>query len=294
MTIAETLCFQLSKRKVLSRQLGEAGAHPATFDAGDYQSWRTSELVGQFTKNFDATGLTGKDVLDFGCGEGDLSFYVANLPVNSITGTDVDHARVESAIARAAQLPLATKPRFIAASNTHSVDMPDTSVDVLLCFDVLEHIMDYPSIIQEWKRVLRPDGEVMIWWMPWFHPYGHHIESLVPLPWAHVFFSDPTLIKTCARIYDMPEFKPRLWDLNDKGQKKPNKWLTMTELPEVNRLSMAEFERLCGSVGFIIAERRIRGFGGGAVAQFTHLFTRVPLLREFFTSSVVYRLRHAE
>ncbi|MDD5390739.1 MAG: class I SAM-dependent methyltransferase [Gallionellaceae bacterium] len=277
----------------MNRQLGDAGANPATFDAGNYQNWRTSELVGQFTKNFDDQALTGKDVLDFGCGEGDLSFYVANLPVKSITGIDVDHDRVRSATARAEQLPLAMKPRFIPASNFHSIDMADASVDVLLCFDVLEHIMDYPSIIQDWKRVLRPGGEVMIWWMPWFHPYGHHIESLVPLPWAHVFFSDRTLIKTCARIYDLPEFKPRVWDIDEAGRKKPNKWLAMTELPEVNRLSMAEFEALCDKVGLRVMERRIRGFGGGALARFTHLFTRIPGLREFFSSSVVYRLRHA-
>jgi ubiquinone/menaquinone biosynthesis C-methylase UbiE len=294
MAITDELCFYLSKNKVLRRQVGDAGANPATFDAGNYQNWRTSELVSQFTKNFDAQALTGKDVLDFGCGEGDLSFYVANLPVKSITGIDVDHDRVSSATARAETHSLAVKPRFIPASNTSTIDMPDASVDVLLCFDVLEHIMDYQSIIRDWKRVLRPGGEVMIWWVPWFHPYGHHIESLVPLPWAHVFFSDRTLIKTCARIYDLPEFKPRVWDLDEAGRKKANKWLAMTELPEVNRLSMSEFEGICRKAGFTIQERRIRGFGGGPLASLTHLFTRIPLLREFFSSSVVYRLFHAQ
>ncbi len=294
MTIADALCFTLSKKQVLNRQMGAAGANPATFDAGNYQNWRTSELVSQFTDNFSASALTGKDVLDLGCGEGDLSFYVANLPVRSITGTDVDHDRVRSATARAEQRSFAVPPRFIPASSFNRIDMPDASVDVLLCFDVLEHIMDYPDILRDWKRVLRPGAEVMIWWMPWYHPYGHHIESLVPLPWAHVFFSDRTLIKTCARIYDLPEFKPRVWDMDEAGRKKPNKWLAMTELPEVNRLSMAEFEGLCRQLGLRIEERRIRGFGGGALASFTHLFTRIPGLREFFSSSVIYRLRNAQ
>ncbi|MHB1332203.1 MAG: class I SAM-dependent methyltransferase [Sulfuriferula sp.] len=295
MGIATEICFWLSRNRVLNRREGDAGENPATFTSSTYQAWRTSELCNQFAQNFDATDIAGMDVLDFGCGEGDLSFYVGDLGVHSITGVDVNAERVDSAKSRLQTRQVAVTPKFLCASNTHAIDLPDESVDIILCFDVLEHILDYESIIPEWRRVLRKNGKVFIWWVPWFHPHGHHIESLVPLPWAHAVFSDKALITTCARIYDMPEFRPRLWDLDVEGNKKPNKWLTMERLPDVNRLTITRFERLCRKIGLDIAERRPKGFGGSSLAKVTHLFTRIPLLREFFCAHVVYKLhKHSD
>jgi SAM-dependent methyltransferase len=286
------ICFYLSKKRVLSRAIGDAGENPATFEGKSYQAWRSSELFNQFSNNFNAKELEGLDVLDFGCGEGGLSFIIAsNVVVKSITGIDLSEGRVESAILRSQELNSTIQPRFLCASNPSTIDVPDASVDVILCFDVLEHILDYESIVSEWRRVLRNNGKVFIWWVPWYHPYGHHIESLVPLPWVHVIFSDKVLIETCARIYDMPEFKPRLWDLDETGNKKPNKWLNMDTLPDVNRLTITEFENICKKVGLDIAERRINGFGGSFIAKITHIFTHIPVMREFFSSSVIYKLR---
>jgi SAM-dependent methyltransferase len=288
--LMEDLCFALAKRRVLARAIGSVGANPATFDPKAYQDWRSRELVNQYTRHFSTADLAGKDVLDFGCGEGDLSFFVATLPVASVTGVDVEAARIESANARLAQLRLQVAPRFCCAKDTQAIDLPDQSIDLILCFDVLEHVMSYQTIVPEWRRVLRPRGRVFIWWVPWFHPYGPHIESLVPLPWAHVLWSDRTLIKTCARIYDMPQFKPRSWDLDDSGQKKPNKWRTLDRLPGVNKLTIRHFERLCPEAGLTIEERKITGFGGGLLAKLTHPLTRTPMLREFFAACVTYKL----
>ncbi len=291
MSIMDNICFYFAKKRVLSRSQGDAGENPATFDGKSYQEWRASDLSSQFTKNFGVADIEGFDVLDFGCGEGDLSFFVATLPVKSITGLDLNEDRIKAANSRLQGLNLPVKPRFICASNPHTVDLYDASIDVILCFDVLEHILDYKSIISEWKRILRKNGKVLIWWVPWFYPYGHHIESLVPIPWAHVIFSEKVLIETCARIYDMPEFKPRLWDLDKNGNKKPNKWLDMDRLPDLNRLTITEFERICNRVGFEVEGRRINGFGSSFLTKLTNVFTLFPVLREFFSSSVIYKLR---
>lgn len=56
--------------------------------------------------------------------------------------------------------------------------------------------------------------------MPWWNPYGAHIESVVPLPWPHVFFSERVLLKTCSRVYAMPEFRPRKWDVDENRDEK--------------------------------------------------------------------------
>lgn len=290
MGLMTEICFRLARRRVLSRRAGDAGQNAATFDADAYRGWRWRELEGQFRDHFDPAAVAGKDVLDFGCGEGDLGFIVASMSPKSIVGVDVDADRVASARSRIAGVAPAVTPKFEAAATMDTIDLPDASVDLLLCFDVLEHILDYESILPEWARVLRPGGRVMIWWVPWYHPYGHHIESLVPLPWAHAVFSDRALLETCARIYDMDGFEPRIWDLDEDGNKRPNKWRGMTELPDVNKLTMRRFESICRRIGLRITRRELHGFGSSGLARLTHAFTRVPLLREYFTAYTIYEL----
>lgn len=229
-------------------------------------------------------------MLDFGCGSGELSRLVAALGVRSVTGIDLDSSLIERA--RTAQ-PVrdGVQPRFICATSADAIDLPDASMDAVLCFDVLEHVLHYREIAREWRRVLRPGGRVLIWWMPWLHPYGHHVESLIPVPWAHVLWAEDVLVETCARIYDSPSFEPRVWDLEPDGRKKPNKWRAMRELPCLNRLTIRRFEATCRQAGLRVERRVIAGFAGSRAARLTAVLTRVPVLREFFASSVVYELR---
>ena len=244
-SLAEAICFKLARSRVLKRQEGAAGERAATFDKDAYQSWRKSELESQFSDHFSADDIRGRDVVDFGCGGGELSFLAAEMGAKSVLGLEVDRERYEMAAAAAAASDLPVRPVFQHSPDTAVVDRPDESADVILCFDVLEHILDYETIIPEWHRILRPGGRVLIWWMPYFHPWGHHVESLVPLPWVHAAFSDRTVINTCARVYDMPEFRPRIWDLDDAGNKKPNKWRSMDTLPTLNKLTIRRFETIC-------------------------------------------------
>jgi len=291
MSLMSEICFRLSRRLVLARQPGDAGENPATFDAAAYHDWRVSELRGQFFAHFQPEELSGRDVLDFGCGSGTLSLLAAESGAKSVTGIDLNPTLIEQAKQLCAVRQPCAQPQFIAAANSKQIDLPDNSVDLILCFDVLEHILDYREIIGEWRRVLRTGGQVFIWWVPWLNPYGHHVESLVPIPWAHVFFSERALIGACARIYDLPEFKPRWWDLDESGKKKPNKWQNLTELPELNKLSIGEFEGLCRQSGLHITSREIVGFGRSRLARMTRALTRLPGINELFCSRAIYRLQ---
>jgi ubiquinone/menaquinone biosynthesis C-methylase UbiE len=293
MSLAGTLCYNLSKRIVLTRRSGAVGENPASFDLAKYQEWRDEELRTQFTEHFRFDEVEGKDVLDFGCGGGALSLMLARHNVKSLTGTDLNEQMIAQAEDELSKLngSLPVTPRFVLGRDSRKIEFPDNSFDVVLCFDVLEHIIDYREIIPEWQRVLRPGGKVFIWWVPWFHPYGHHIESLVPLPWVHAFFSEQTLIEACARVYAMPEFKPRWWDLDEHGRRKPNKYLTLDRFTDLNKLTIREFEKLCRQEGLQLATRELIGFGGSAAARLTRILAQLPVTREFFCSRVIYRLQ---
>jgi ubiquinone/menaquinone biosynthesis C-methylase UbiE len=289
-SLAEELCFRLSKWKFLRRDQGEIGARESTFDEAAYQQWRSEELRSQFNQYFAPHYIAQKDVLDFGCGTGDLSFCVADYAPKSILGLEIVAEGIRLANERLAANPSGVPIEFRVSESSETVALPDHSKDVILCFDVLEHIMSFRAILSEWKRILRPGGKILIWWVPWFNPWGPHIESLVPLPWAHVFFSESVLIKTCARIREMNEYVPRIWDFDDDGTPLPNKWREMKELPEVNRLTIKQFENALEEEGIGIEHRDIQGFGGSALSRLSRPLTKVPVLQEYLVSCVTYVL----
>ncbi|NOS99270.1 MAG: hypothetical protein HOP29_01430, partial [Phycisphaerales bacterium] len=123
-------------------------------------------------------------------------------------------------------------------------------------------------------------------------PYGHHLESLLPLPWVHLWFAPKTLFAACAEIYDDPTFVPRIWDRDPvTGGRRPNKWrATESFEPFLNKLTRRDFESAVSRAGFAIAERRAHGFAGSTPARATRPLTRVPVVGECFVSFYTYRL----
>ena len=96
----------------------------------------------------------GRDVLEAGCGEG----YGADLiaaTARTVTAVDYDAATVAHVRAR--------YPRVgVLAANLAALPMPDSVLDVVVNFQVIEHLWDQPQFITECLRVLRPGGSLLI------------------------------------------------------------------------------------------------------------------------------------
>ncbi|MCP4589492.1 MAG: class I SAM-dependent methyltransferase, partial [bacterium] len=263
-----------------------------------YGRWRDESLRRQLTDHFHPDRLRGKDVLDFGCGTGELSMLLAaQYGCRTVTGLDMASRAIDQAIhaRRSLSEDAADRLCFVVAVDDRKIDLPDASADVICCFDVVEHIPHLEDTAAEWFRILRPGGEVWVWWSPWRGPYGHHVESLIPLPWVHLLFSPRTVFAVCAEVYDSPDFVPRIWDLDQNtGRKRPNKWRAVTGYyPFLNRLPRTRFERIVRGEGLTIAHQETHGFGGSSKARATRTLTHVPLIGECFTSFFIYRLAKA-
>ena len=229
-----------------------------TTDYSVYDDWRHESLQSSWDA-FDDRWITDRDVLDFGCGDGQMSLYLVNKNPRSMTGVDLS----PDAIARASQNtgPLLS---FILGSATR-IPSADDSIDTLLAFDCMEHVMRPGEILREWNRVLRPGGRCLIEWFPFKGPWGPHMESLIPVPWAHYLFGEEAMFEAAAEIYDNPGFVPRHWDLDEKGDKKPNKWRqwsTFAEQGYVNELDITTLEDLATRTGFRLARLERRSFAG--------------------------------
>lgn len=129
--------------------------------------------------------LSGKTVLDFGCGNGAQTcefalaggkIFAIDLALRDlqILRRQLDREHIASIVPiqyDGAHLPI--------ASNT---------LDFVISFDVLEHVYDEAAVLREWHRALKPDGEIVLsvpnkGWI-----FETHGADLPGLPWHRVPF----------------------------------------------------------------------------------------------------------
>ncbi|WP_198334560.1 bifunctional 2-polyprenyl-6-hydroxyphenol methylase/3-demethylubiquinol 3-O-methyltransferase UbiG [Psychrobacter namhaensis] len=103
------------------------------------------------------TGLTGKKVLDVGCGGGILSESMARRGAD-VTGIDLGTENLKAAALHAEQSGLEHTLRYQhipveALAKTHAGQF-----DVVTCMEMLEHVPDPSSIVQACFELLAPGG----------------------------------------------------------------------------------------------------------------------------------------
>lgn len=118
----------------------------------------------------------GRRVLDAGCGMGYGSALLAARGAASVDAVDVAEPVVEAARAQG------TPVRF-AVGDVRSLPFPDDAFDLVVCFEVIEHIDDQARALDEFRRVLAPGGLLAVS-SPNRDVYvpgnPHHVHELTP------------------------------------------------------------------------------------------------------------------
>jgi ubiquinone/menaquinone biosynthesis C-methylase UbiE len=131
-------------------------------------------------------GSSDVDVLDFGCGWGGETLWLAKH-VRSVVGVDIEAAAIEQAN-RASAASRAANCRFVQASSG-VLPFPDRSFDAVFSTNTFEHVMDLDTAFAELFRVLRPGGVVLSRFGPlFFSPQGYHLYWACQVPYAHLLF----------------------------------------------------------------------------------------------------------
>jgi SAM-dependent methyltransferase len=95
-----------------------------------------------------------RDVLEAGCGEGYGADLIADV-ARRVVAVDYDAAAVAHVRGR--------YPRVeVMQANLAELPLPDASVDVVVNFQVIEHLWDQGQFVRECARVLRPSGLLLM------------------------------------------------------------------------------------------------------------------------------------
>jgi len=99
-----------------------------------------------------ALGEVGR-ALDLGCGDGRLS---AELAAGELTLADVSRVALERARVRI--------PRALVCELEPDMPLPlaDSSVELVLCAETVEHVRDVQLLLSEARRVLVPEGRLAV------------------------------------------------------------------------------------------------------------------------------------
>lgn len=99
----------------------------------------------------------GKHVLDFACGTGYGVHTIAEKAA-SVVGVDASPVALE----HCAALPPRDNVRFQPIKADYALPFDDASFDMVVSFQVIEHIPDVPRYLKLLKRVTKPGGQVLL------------------------------------------------------------------------------------------------------------------------------------
>jgi ubiquinone/menaquinone biosynthesis C-methylase UbiE len=152
----------------------------------------------------------GLRVVDVGCGPVGLIHFVDHA---------AERIRIDPLLTQYGQkLPL-EGPQLSISAMAESLPLAAQSIDLAICFNALDHMLDPEAALDEIARVLRPEGTALLmihtfapwsrplFWIDRIHPYHYTVRSFATMVRSRFRIER---CETVRRTFDVP----------------PGKWLT--------------------------------------------------------------------
>jgi SAM-dependent methyltransferase len=231
---SEHLLFMADR--LLPRKHSPAASCPDGYSGAQY-NWARGDL-DLYDGAFE---LKDKVVLDAGCGPGGKTVYYAELGVKRMVGVDRSPDNIAQAI------EFAKKRRVVNVEfRTGSIDsLPFESgtFDLAMMSDVFEHIERrlLSPALHELARVLKPGGQLALYFPPWTSFDASHLYYQIRIPWCQLLLSEKTLFNLLKRT-------------------SPGTDLTaaIAHFHELNRVTIQEFRALVREAPFRVEHFRLK------------------------------------
>ena len=123
-------------------------------------SWVTADEYRRFFARLELRA--GAHVLDVGCGSGGPALFLARETGCHVTGVDVSEPGIREAESQARAADREQQLTFLQADVCERLPFDAGPFDAIVCLDVLCHLRDRGRVFEEWHRVLRPGGRVLV------------------------------------------------------------------------------------------------------------------------------------
>jgi SAM-dependent methyltransferase len=126
------------------------------------EDWRTSmpeSMLDLLEQRLDVP--PGSVILDAGCATGARSVGLA-LRGHHVIGVDISPRMISIARQHVQELALSESQARYTVGDIEQLDLADTSVDAIICFNVLDFTPSPGRALVEFRRVLRTDGRALI------------------------------------------------------------------------------------------------------------------------------------
>lgn len=142
-----------------------------------YFQWRKKRALSCIERISNKINLTNKRILDIGCGYGALSSLLLERGAQ-VWATEIDRDKLKFA-----QNKLAGNKYFHSILVESGV-LPynDSFFDVVVIFDVIEHVKNPAKTVQETSRVLKSGGYLYVEFTPYYSITGHHLYDFAKWP----------------------------------------------------------------------------------------------------------------
>jgi SAM-dependent methyltransferase len=238
---------------------------------------RTLKEIPGYWKRFGGMpDVTGKMVMDLGCGQGAMCVDIAQAGAAKVVGIDTDDRRINFARENLAE-NYAQLADSIEFQEIWLKDYPDEPVfDYVVSKNTFEHVFGLPEVLQDVKTRLKVGGRLYSGYGPLYRaPYGDHkVVNVNKMwnPWGHLLKSDAEII----REYNARGTKHQIETVDDLG---------------MNRLTYKEHHRILHESGMKVVYFRTNAVGkqsmkrrvAGAVMD---VMAAIPPLREYFTANI--------
>lgn len=204
--------------------------------------------------------VSGKRVVDFGCGTGYQSIALTKKFNCYVTGIDTNEKTLEKAIINAKNHNISSKRLSFVESI--SADMLN-SFDVVISQNAFEHFGNPVQILNDMSNLLNDSGLVLLTFgPPWFAPYGSHMHFFCKVPWINILFSEKTVMKVRSNFRNDGALR---YEEVESG---------------LNKMTVARFENIVSSNHLKLSEKSYECIKG------MNWLSKLPILRELFINHI--------